>query len=88
MKQYEDMEKELNVKILWSAHILRPTEYIEKWRIMLWTKAFRPFFGGMSAFKKSSLLGKVFGGSIAIKRMIFKYSIMFFLIASIISSHA
>ena len=88
MKQFEDMEKEMNVKILWSAYILRPTEYLEKWRIMLWTKAFRPFFGGMSAFTKSSILSKVFGGNIAIKRVVFIYSIIFFLIASIISSHA
>ena len=44
MKQFEVMEKELNVKILWSSHILRPTEYIEKWRIKLLTKTFRHFF--------------------------------------------
>ena len=66
------MEKEMNVKIIWNAHILMPSEYIEKWRIMLWTKAFRPFFGGMSAFTKSTLLGKIFGGGIAIKRVVFR----------------
>jgi hypothetical protein len=72
VKQFEDMEKEMNVKILWSGHILRLTKYIEKWRIMLWTKVFRHFFGGMSAFTKSSILGKVFGGGIAIKRVVFR----------------
>jgi hypothetical protein len=72
VKQFEDMEKEMNVKIIWNAHILMPSEYIEKWRIMLWTKAFRPFFGGMSAFTKSTILGKIFGGGIAIKRVVFR----------------
>jgi hypothetical protein len=62
----------MNVKIIWNAHILRPSEYIEKWRIMLWTKAFRHFFGGMSAFTKYTLLGKKFGGGIAIKRVVFR----------------
>ena len=62
----------MKVKILWNTHILRPTEDIEKWQTLLWIKMFRPFFSGISAFTKSSLLGKVFGGSIAIKREVFR----------------
>lgn len=50
---------------------LRPLEYLEKWPIMLWKKSFRPFFGGIGIFTKSSLLSKVSKGGITIKWVIF-----------------
>lgn len=53
---------------------LRPLECLGKWPIMLWTKSFRPFFGGIGIFTKSSLLGKMFGGGITIRWVIFYVS--------------
>ena len=79
IKEFGGKDKTMKEKVNWDAPILGPLDYINKWCIMLRTKAFHLISNGTSAFAKSSLIYKVFGGGIAIKRWIFRYHIIFLL---------
>jgi hypothetical protein len=45
--EIETLEESLSVDIDWDASetIMRPLEYVEHWRIVLWDKAFKPYLG-------------------------------------------
>ena len=45
--EIEAFEDSLSVDIDWDASdtILRPREYVDHWRILLWDKAFKPYLG-------------------------------------------
>lgn len=38
MTKFESMEKAMKEKVRWDGLISRPSNYVEKWRLMLWTK--------------------------------------------------
>lgn len=53
--------------IQWSDLVLKPAEYVEKWRSLLWKKAFNPYLpeDASPRFQKGSEIGKFEGGKIA-----------------------
>lgn len=65
-------KQKLNIQ--WSSVVLKPAEYVEKWRLMLWKKAF-PFFLSENAsprYIKGSELLKIDGGKSA-GRLIYRF---------------
>ena len=73
-------ENELSVDIDWiSTEILNPSNYVEHWRLNLWDKAFRVYFEdkGDLVFSKGLDLLEFEEGSIAIKRVAYRYSFQF-----------
>jgi len=64
----------LKINIKWSSVVLKPAEYVEKWRSLLWKKAF-PFYLSKNAsprFLKGSELLKIDGGILA-GRLFYKF---------------
>ena len=79
MHEFEDMSPDLG-PIEWNASpgILRIGDYVERWRIALWEKAFIPFFKGEVPFTKASKLLEMATGVQAIKRVLFRCVPYFF----------
>ena len=67
----------------WDSHtrILGPKEFVDRWRILLWKKAFLPFLSSTKGtkFVKGTDLRAFDGGEQAIKRVLYRCFI--FLIA-------
>jgi hypothetical protein len=62
------------INIEWSSVVFKPAEYVEKWRSLLWKKAF-PFYLSENAsprFLKGSELLKIDGGILA-DRLFFRF---------------
>ena len=59
-----------------SEGVLRPKDYIDKWRILLWDRAFLPLFAGKASpkFTKGTKLRKMDGGTKIINRCFYRYS--------------
>ena len=73
----KEFEGELQQAINWDASrgILRPKDYIDKWRILLWDMAFLPIFvaKGNLKFTKGTELNKMDDGKKIINRAMFRY---------------
>ena len=51
-----------------------PAEFVDRWRIILWDKAFLSFFNSNGVkFVKSSVLTTFKGGDMAINRVLYRY---------------
>ena len=64
----------LKINIEWTSVVLKPAEYVEKWRSQLWKKVF-PFYLSENAspkFLKGSELLKFDGGILA-GRLFYKF---------------
>jgi hypothetical protein len=58
--------------VVWD-NVLQIGDYIEKWRCLLWNKAYTPILQGPTSFAKSTILMKVHEGELAVKRVIYRY---------------
>ena len=74
-QMFTDIEKIYARSIDWNAseEVLHPREFVDRWQIMLWDKAFLPFFTSkdLKFFKGSNLL-TFDGGPMAIKRVLYR----------------
>ena len=74
--EIETLEESLSVDIDWDASetILRPREYVDHWRIILWDKAFKPYLGDKPniGFAKGDNLLEFEEGSLAVKRVAYR----------------
>lgn len=74
--EIETLEESLSVDIDWDASetILRPREYVDHWRIVLWDKAFNPYLGDKPdiPFAKGDNLLEFEEGALAIKRVAYQ----------------
>ena len=71
--EIETFKESLKVDIDWDTFetILRPREYIDHWRIVLWDRAFKPYLGDKPdiPFAKGDNLLEFEEGALAIKRV-------------------
>jgi hypothetical protein len=71
--EIKTLEESISVDIDWDASetILRPREYVDHWRIVLWDKAFKPYLGDKPdiAFAKGDNLLEFEEGALAIKHV-------------------
>ena len=58
--------------VVWD-NVLQIGDYIEKWRCLLWNKAYIPILRGSPPFAKSTILMKNQEGELAVKRVIYRY---------------
>ena len=74
VREFDNISADLG-SIHWEAasDILKIGDYVERWRIALWEKAFIPFFKGETSFTKKSQLEDMPTGVQAIKRVFFRY---------------
>ena len=72
VSEFERQKKQLG-GIKWGEGILWPSNYVEKWRILLWDKAFYPLIRAQRPFTKGTKLEAFKFGEIAIKRVFYKY---------------
>ena len=65
-----------------SEGVLQPKDYIDKWRILLWDRAFLPLFASKASpkFTKDTKLRKMDGGSKIINRCLYRYFSKLFLL--------
>lgn len=61
--------------IEWNDAVVKPLEYVEKWRLLLWDKAFDELLAdnAIPRFVKGSDLRKIAGGTTTLDRLIFRY---------------
>ena len=77
VKQFNEILDDDLGDIDWNASggIMKPSDYVESWRILLWDKAFQPFLN--SAAKPLFLKGSTFedhpGAPLAEKRVLYRY---------------
>ena len=74
--EIETLEESLSVDIDWDASetILRPREYVDHWRIVLWDQAFNIYLGDKPniLFAKGDNLLEFEEGALAIKRVAYR----------------
>ena len=60
--------------------LLMPEDYVEKWRLLLWDKAFDAYLGPKASprFIKGSHIDKIVGGGLTKKRLMFRFAPIFF----------
>ena len=79
-EEFVKFEEERQQSISWEASggILRPKDYIDKWRILLWDRAFLPLFVAKDnlKFTKGTELRKMDNGNQIIDRIFFKYFLL------------
>ena len=79
-EEFVKFEEELQQSISWEASggILQPKDYIDRWRILLWDRAFLPLFvaKGNLKFTKGIELRKMDNGKQIIDRVFFKYFLL------------
>jgi hypothetical protein len=81
-------ENKLTVDIDWnSTKIFHPSNYVEHWRLILWDKAFRVYFEEKAdlTFSKGLDLFEFAEGTIAIKRVAYRYSFYFIFVIAFVS---
>ena len=75
---FSKCEAELQQPINWDASggVLQPKDYIDKWRILLWDRAFLPLFAAKASpkFMKGMELKKMDGGTKIINCSLYRYS--------------
>lgn len=61
--------------IKWNDAVVKPIDYVEKWRLLLWDKAFDEYLveNANPKFVKGSDLRKIAGGTVTGDRLIFRY---------------
>ncbi|KAG0614198.1 hypothetical protein M758_6G158200 [Ceratodon purpureus] len=64
-----------NLHIDWKDEFLKPIQYVEKWRVPLWKKAYGYLLGANASprFHKGSDLLKIEGGKMAGNRLVYRY---------------
>ena len=71
-------ENQCPFDIDWDATpgILKPTEYVEHWRVIVWDKAFRVYFDEKAELKftKGVNILEFEEGPIAVKRVAYRYA--------------
>lgn len=77
-------KKKINIE--WSDVVLKPAEYVEKWRSLLWKKAFHSYLSEDASprFLKGSEIAKFDGGTIA-GRLFYRFVSLNVVFDSIIS---
>ena len=79
-EEFVKFEGELQQPLSWEASrgILGPKDYIDRWRILLWDRAFLPFFvaKGNLKFIKGTELRKMDDGKQIIDRVFFRYFLL------------
>jgi hypothetical protein len=58
--------------VVWD-NVLQIGDYVEKWRCLLWNKAYTPLLQGSTSHTKSTILLKNHEGELAVKRVIYRY---------------
>lgn len=71
INDFEDIKKELG-PIKNVPDVLKPSQYVEKWRVLLWDKAYIPLIRAGPPFTKGSKLRTFKFGSIAINRVLYR----------------
>ncbi len=73
VREFDNISADIG-SIHWEAapDIVKIGDYVERWRISLWEKAFIPFFKGETSFTKQSKLEDMPTGIQAIKRVLFR----------------
>jgi hypothetical protein len=71
VKEFENIEKELG-KVNWRNDILKASDYVEKWRVMLWDKAFFTLIRVVPSFSKGTKLLDFPFGEITMKRVLYR----------------
>ena len=78
---FEDLCGGGDLLVNWEASpgILKPSDYVERWRIMLWEKAFLSFLHPniKPPFLKSTRLDNVPSADLAIKRLLYRFVFCF-----------
>lgn len=69
--EFESIKSEIG-NFEFSTSVLSLSDYIEKWRILLWGKAFLPILKGNPPFTKSIQLRKIPQGDPIIKRVLYR----------------
>lgn len=67
----------INMEVVAEPESLR--DYMEGWRMKLWEHAYVGIFKGADAFKKSDYFKDFKGANLAVKRVIYRYTVSFFL---------
>jgi len=74
-------ERAFPIDIDWEASqvILRPAEYVEHWRLLLWERAFLVYFrdDGDMKFSKGFDIMEFEEGPLAVKRVAYRYHLYF-----------
>ena len=74
---FSKCEAEILQPVDWDASegVLQPKDYIDKWRILLWDRAFLPLFASKASpkFTKGTELRKMDGGTKIINRCLSRY---------------
>lgn len=65
----------LKLNVEWNDQVLKPAEYVEKWRVILWNRAYGFFLSGNASpkFHKGTDLMKIEGGSMTSTRLLYRY---------------
>ena len=81
VKEFDSILPKLGI-VNWD-NVLKSADYVERWRCLLWAKAFHPLLRNVVPFTKSTNLLSLPGGDFARKRVIYRYSLncitMFFM---------
>ena len=85
---FEDLCGGGDLLVNWEASpgILKPSDYVERWRIMLWEKAFLSFLHPniKPPFLKSTRLDNVPSADLAIKRLLYRFVFCFIIFFEIL----
>ena len=71
IKEFENIEKELGT-VNWRNGVIKASDYVQKWRIMLWDKAFFTLVRAVPPFSKGTKLLDFHFGEIAMKRVLYR----------------
>ena len=71
VNEFESMKAEIG-NIEFNTSVLSLPDYIEKWRILLWGKAFLTIMKGNPPFTKSTQLTKIREADSIIKRVLYR----------------
>ena len=74
VEEFESMKSDFG-NIEFSTSTLSLPDYIEKWRILLWGKAFFPILKGNPLFTKSTQLRNISQGDSTIKRVLYRFKL-------------
>jgi hypothetical protein len=75
VNEFEAMKDEIG-NIAFNVDTLPLPDYIEKWRVLLWEKAFLTIMRGNPSFIKSTQLTKMPKGDSVIKRVLYRLNTM------------
>jgi hypothetical protein len=76
VKMVTNICKDENIVVDWTIQgVRKPSDYVESWRILLWDKAFIPFFGNkdQKLYTKKSIFKEFPGTESAVRRIVYRY---------------